>query len=82
MPIKSHVDLFQVALLLAVITIPLNQVVHAQATQLQSIPPDSSRWEFEGQAKVTEYQNRKSLFLDGGSRAPERPATAGWDDRR
>jgi len=39
-------------------------VVHAQA---QSIPPDSSRWELEGQAKVTDYQNRKSLFLDGGA---------------
>jgi hypothetical protein len=40
-------------------------VVHAQ--QAQSIPPDSSRWDLQGEAKVTEYQNRKSLFLDGGA---------------
>jgi hypothetical protein len=67
MPIKSNLHLFHVVVLLAVITIPLNQVVHAQATQAQSIPLDSSRWELEGQTKVTEYQNRKSLFLDGGA---------------
>ena len=59
MPTKSN--LFYVVLLI-VVTIPLTQ-----ATQAQSIPPDSSRWQLEGQAKVTEYQNRKSLFLDGGA---------------
>jgi hypothetical protein len=59
MPTKS--TLFYVVLLI-VVTIPLTQ-----ATQAQSIPPDSSRWQLEGQAKVTEYQNRKSLFLDGGA---------------
>jgi hypothetical protein len=58
MPIKSNLRLFQLLLLI----VPLTQVVHAQ-----SISPDSSRWELEGQAKVTEYQNRKSLFLDGGA---------------
>ena len=59
MPTKSN--LFYVVLLI-VVTIPLTH-----ATQAQSIPPDSSRWQLEGQAKVTEYQNRKSLFLDGGA---------------
>src|SRR5690242_18424552 len=53
-------------LLIALITITaLTQLVHAQ--QAQSIPPDSTRWDLQGQAKVTEYQNRKSLFLDGGA---------------
>ena len=53
-------------LLIALITITaLTQLVHAQ--QAQSIPPDSSRWDLQGQAKVAEYQNRKSLFLDGGA---------------
>ena len=66
MPIKSNRRLFQMVLLI-VVAIPLTQVVHAQATQAQSISPDSSRWELEGQAKATEYQNRKSLFLDGGA---------------
>lgn len=32
-----------------------------------SIPPDSPRWELEGQAKPTEYQGRKCLLLDGGA---------------
>jgi hypothetical protein len=54
-------------MVIAAIAITLTQVVHAHAAQTQSIPPDSSRWELEGQAKVTEYQNRKSLFLDGGA---------------
>ena len=31
-----------------------------------SIPVDSPRWELDGQAKVVDYQGRKSLFLDGG----------------
>jgi hypothetical protein len=54
-------------MVIAAIAITLTQVVHAHVAQTQSIPPDSSRWELEGQAKVTEYQNRKSLFLDGGA---------------
>jgi hypothetical protein len=32
-----------------------------------SVPADSPRWDLEGQAKVAEYQGRKSLFLDGGA---------------
>ena len=39
----------------------------AQSTQTLSIPPDSPRWELEGQAKAAEYQGRKCLFLDGGA---------------
>ena len=69
MPVNSKLQLFPLTVLivLATVAIPLSPVVHAQATQAQSIPPDSSRWELEGQAKATEYQNRKSLFLDGGA---------------
>lgn len=69
MPIKSKPRLFQVVRLIffaAAVTV-LIQVVHAQPAPAQSIPPDSSRWKLEGQAKVAEYQNRKSLFLDGGA---------------
>ena len=62
MPNKSNL-----LILVAAITITLTRVVHAQAAQAQSIPPDSSRWQLEGQAKVVDYQNRKSLFLDGGA---------------
>src|SRR5262245_10134274 len=35
--------------------------------QTLSVPPDSPRWELEGQAKVVEYLGRKSLLLDGGA---------------
>ena len=31
-----------------------------------SVPPDSSRWLLEGEAKTAEYQGRKCLLLDGG----------------
>ena len=39
---------------------------HAQALQTLSVPPDSPRWDLQGQAKVTEYQGHKCLLLDGG----------------
>jgi hypothetical protein len=39
----------------------------AQMSPALSVPPDSPRWELEGQAKVAEYQGRKCLFLDGGA---------------
>lgn len=69
MPVKSILHFFKSLLLIifAAATTPLSQVVHAQPAQVQAIAPDSSRWELEGQAKATEYQNRKSLFLDGGA---------------
>ena len=41
--------------------------IHAQPSQAQSVPPDSPRWELEGQASATEYQGRKCLSLDGGA---------------
>jgi hypothetical protein len=31
------------------------------------VPPDSPRWDLQGQAKAAEYQGRKCLFLDGGA---------------
>src|SRR5258706_2951873 len=39
----------------------------SQTPQKLSIPPDSPRWDLQGQAKATEYQGRKCLFLDGGA---------------
>ena len=39
----------------------------AQTPQKLSIPTDSPRWELQEQAKVTEYQGRKCLFLNGGA---------------
>jgi len=40
---------------------------YPQVPQTISVPPDSPRWEFEGQAKPADYQGRKSVFLDGGA---------------
>jgi hypothetical protein len=37
-----------------------------QTQQSLSVPVDSPRWELEGTTKVTEYQGRKALLLDGG----------------
>jgi hypothetical protein len=36
-------------------------------SQTLAVPPDSPRWELEGQAKPAEYQGRKCLLLDGGA---------------
>jgi len=39
----------------------------SQPLQTLSVPPDSSRWEFEGNVKAGEYFGRKCLMLDGGA---------------
>ena len=43
------------------------QGASGQSEQTLAIPPDSPRWQLEGQAKAAEYQGRKCLFLDGGA---------------
>ena len=39
----------------------------AADAQALSVPPDTTRWDLQGQATVTEYQGRKCLLLDGGA---------------
>jgi hypothetical protein len=39
----------------------------SQTPQTTSVPPDSPRWNLEGEAKATEHQGRKCLLLDGGA---------------
>ena len=41
----------------------------AAAGDALAVPPDSPRWELEGQAKVTEFLGRRCLDLDGGAAA-------------
>lgn len=41
-------------------------VAHAQTPHL-SVPPDSTRWDLQGQAKVVESHGRQCLLLDGGA---------------
>lgn len=40
---------------------------HSQTPQTLSVPPDSTRWDLQGQAKPADYQGRKCLLLDGGA---------------
>ena len=40
---------------------------HSQSPQTLSVPPDSSHWSLQGQARTTEHQGRKCLFIDGGA---------------
>jgi hypothetical protein len=41
--------------------------VPAQTPQALAVPPDSPRWDLQGEAKVAEYLGRKCLLLDGGA---------------
>ena len=43
----------------------LQQAEHAEAANV--VPPDTTRWDLEGQARPEEYLGRKCLFLDGGA---------------
>ena len=54
---------------LAILLIPIAiaQIGHSQAPDSLSIPADSPRWDLQGEAKVTEYDGRKCLRLDGGA---------------
>ncbi|HKF41651.1 MAG TPA: hypothetical protein VKG01_00995 [Thermoanaerobaculia bacterium] len=42
-------------------------VARAQTASPLSLPPDSPRWQLEGEAKAAEYQGRRCLALDGGA---------------
>jgi hypothetical protein len=42
-------------------------VAHGEPEEAVSVPPDSPRWDLQGQAKVAEYQGRKCLLIDGGA---------------
>jgi hypothetical protein len=54
-------------LALCALALLFESAAHYQAPRALSIPPDSPRWDLEGQAKPAEYQGRKCLFLDGGA---------------
>lgn len=56
-----------VCVLVCVLTLLIGSAARAQTTESISVPPDSPRWDLEGQAKVAEYQGRKCLYLDGGA---------------
>ncbi|HET9039243.1 MAG TPA: hypothetical protein VFN40_03680, partial [Gemmatimonadales bacterium] len=39
----------------------------AQSPGVLDVPPDSSRWVFEGRAGVAEFAGRRCIMLDGGA---------------
>jgi hypothetical protein len=45
----------------------LGSAAHCQTGQTLSVPADSPRWDLQGQARLAEYQGRKSLLIDGGA---------------
>ncbi len=51
---------------IALCALVFESAAHSQ-TQPLSVPPDSPRWDLQGQAKATEYQGRKCLSLDGAA---------------
>ena len=55
------------AVILVATLLPWRSPLQAQPAPTLSVPPDSPRWELEGEAKATEYQGRRCLFLDGGA---------------
>ena len=56
-----------IAWALAVFAFLFSSAAYSQTSQTLSLPPDSPSWDLQGQAKVTDYQGRKSLLLDGGA---------------
>jgi hypothetical protein len=51
---------------LAVVVCTIAPAAYPQTAQSLSVPPDSARWDLEGEAKPVEYQGRKCLLLNGG----------------
>jgi hypothetical protein len=68
--LKLNLKLRSIQLRLCAITLSLglsSAALSVSAQQSISIPPDSPRWELEGQAKTTEYLGRQSLSLNGAA---------------
>jgi hypothetical protein len=59
-PVHSH-------LAVRILVLLFNCAAYSETPPRLSIPPDSPRWDLQGQAKPAEYQGRKCLFLDGGA---------------
>ena len=64
---RHHRIIFMMFVVITRISFAATPPEKTAALQDISMAPDSPRWELEGQAKATEYQGRKSLYLDGGA---------------
>jgi len=54
-------------MLSALAVLAVARFVPAQTAPVLALPPDSPRWELEGEAKPVEYRGRRCLRLDGGA---------------
>jgi len=64
---RSFVRLFTLRhLALCALALLIEAAAYSQTPQALSVSADSPRWDLQGQAKVTEYQGRKCLLIDGG----------------
>ena len=52
---------------LGALALALAAVARSQTPLAVAVPPDSPRWDLQGQAKPADYLGRKCLFLDGGA---------------
>ena len=52
---------------IAAFTLLLSVAAHSQPEEPLSVPPDSPRWDLQGEAKLSEYKGEKALLLDGGA---------------
>ena len=59
---RRPLSVFSVALLFA-------SALYAETPPTLSFPPDSPRWDLQGEAKAAEFQGRKCIMLDGGAAA-------------
>jgi len=55
------------SLALFALILSLASAAHSQTSQSLAVPPDSPRWDLQGQAKPSEYLGRKCLLIDGGA---------------
>ena len=53
--------------LCALCLVPSVALSAAPPSQAMAVPPDPSRWELEGEAKILDHQGRRSILLDGGA---------------
>src|SRR5882757_7557343 len=54
------------AICVCIVAFLISSAAYSQTGQSISVPPDSPRWDLQ-EAKVTEYQGRKCLLLDGAA---------------
>src|SRR5262245_55787538 len=65
--IDWRLTMFRILSLCAVCAIPSMASAASPSSAAMAVPPDASRWELEGKAKIVEHQGRPSIFLDGGA---------------